>query len=451
MRASRILGELVSENRRTLALAAPIVAGFVGQMLMGIADTVMVGHVGVVPLAACGFANTVLAVPLVFGFGILSAVSVAAAHALGSGNLRRAGEALRGGLAIGGAMGLLMAVGAHFVLPHLGLLGQPEAVNRVAGGYFILCAWSFIPVFATGAAKNFCEALARPWAPFWIMIAGVGLNVFLNWVFIFGNLGATAMGLEGAGLATLLSRVAVMFGVLAYPVLSVGLRQVLPVEWFGAGLVSECRRLLGIGIHTGGLNLSEITGFSFGSLMMGWLGIIPLAAHQIALTCAATTFMVPLGLAQAASVRVGHALGAGRRERLPFITGGVIGLTMAVMAIFAACYFVLGGAVAAAFTTDLEVRELTVRLLVLAGFFQVFDGIQIVSSGALRGFRDTAVPFGIGILSYWVAALPVCWFLAFEAVMGAPGIWVGFVFGLFVAAVAMGWRLAAKVSAAVRA
>jgi Na+-driven multidrug efflux pump len=120
--------------------------------------------------------------------------------------------------------------------------------------------------------------------------------------------------------------------------------------------------------------------------MMGWLGIIPLAAHQIALTCAATTFMVPLGLAQAASVRVGHALGAGRGERLPFITGGVIGLTMAVMAIFAACYFVLGGAVAAAFTADLEVRELTVRLLVLAGFFQVFDGIQIVSSGALRGF-----------------------------------------------------------------
>jgi MATE family multidrug resistance protein len=255
------------------------------------------------------------------------------------------------------------------------------------------------------------------------------------------------MGLEGAGLATLLSRTAVMIGILAYPALSAALRTALPGDWLAPGLIAESRRLLGIGIHTGGLNLSEITGFSFGSLMMGWLGIVPLAAHQIALTCAATTFMVPLGLAQAASVRVGHALGAGRKDRLFFITGGVIGLTAAVMAAFAAAYFLLGDTVAGAFTTDTAVRDLTVKLFVLAGVFQVFDGLQIVSSGALRGFSDTAVPFGIGIFSYWIVALPVSWMLAFHAGIGAEGIWVGFVVGLFVAAVAMLARLAAKVRA----
>lgn len=448
MAATGTFGEMLSENRRTLALAAPIVAGFVGQMLMGITDTVMVGHVGVVPLAACGFANTVLAVPLVFGFGILAAVSVASAQAFGSGQPKKAGEALRAGIAISLAMGLLMALSAHALLPHLGVFGQPDEVNRGAGGYFLLCAWSFIPVFVTGSTKNFCEALGKPWPPFWIMMAGVGLNVFLNWVFIFGNLGAEAMGLEGAGLATLLSRTAVMIVILAYPALSAALRSALPGDWLAPGLVAESRRLLGIGIHTGGLNLSEITGFSFGSLMMGWLGIIPLAAHQIALTCAATTFMVPLGLAQAASVRVGHALGAGRKDRLPFITGGVIGLTAAVMAAFAACYFLLGDTVAGAFTADTAVRDLTVKLFVLAGVFQVFDGVQIVSSGALRGFSDTAVPFGIGVFSYWIVALPVSWTLAFQAGMGAEGIWIGFVVGLFVAALAMLARLVAKVRAA---
>ena len=447
MAKSSTLQELHRENRHTLALAFPIVAGLVGQMLMGLADTLMVGHVGTVPLAACGFANTLLSVPLVFGFGVLAGVSVNASHAFGAGKPHLAGESLRGGLAISLVMGLLVALTAHALLRSLPIFGQPAEVNSSAGNYLLLCAWSMPAVFATGSTKNFCEALARPWPPFWIMLGGVLMNVLLNWILIYGNLGAPAMGIDGAGLATLLSRIATMIAMFLYPALAESLRAAWPTDWTAPGLLPEVKRLLGIGIHSGGLSLCEVTGFSFGSLMMGWLGVTELAAHQIALTCAATTFMVPLGIGQAVSVRVGQARGAGRFGEIRAIVHGTLGMTLGIAMLFAAVYLTLGSWIAGWFTEDPAVRALTAQLLILAGVFQVFDGIQIASSGALRGFGDTKIPFLFGILAYWVVALPVSHLAAFHFGLGASGIWIGFVVGLGVAAAALATRLLAKCSA----
>jgi multidrug resistance protein, MATE family len=437
---------LLAENRRTLSLAAPIIAGLLGQMLMGVADTIMVGHVGVVPLAACAFANTVLVVPMVFGFGLLSSVSVEASHAHGEGRPEVAGEFLRGGILLAVLLAGFLALGAHASLPHLPLLRQPSEVNSIVGPYFLLCAWSFLPVFVTGAAKNFSEALEHPWPPFWIMLAGVGLNILLNWIFIYGNLGMPALGLDGAGLATLLSRLATLFGIVLFSSRSRRLHSAWPRQWFAPGLLSRARRLADVGIHSGGLSLCEVGGFSLGSIMMGWLGVIPLAAHQIAFTCAGTTFMVPLGLSQAVSVRVGRARGSGTREQIPDIVHGALALGIGIMSIFATCYFLMGTTIAAAFVDDPAVQALTVQLLLLAGVFQIFDGIQIVSSGALRGFADTRVPLLIGVLAYWGVALPVSWTAAFAFEMGACGVWTGFVVGLGTAAGAMFLRLRHRVS-----
>jgi MATE family multidrug resistance protein len=440
-----LLAQSLSENRRTLALASPIIAGYVGQMLMGWADTIMVGRVGVIPLAACAFANTVLAVPLVFGFAVLSSVSVRASLAFGSGRTRMSGEALRAGFIVAGVLGSAVAVAIHAAVPLLPWLGQGPEINAASKNFLLLCSWSAVPVFFTTAAKNFCEALSRPWVPFWIVIAGVLLNVGLNWIFIYGNLGAPAMGLDGAGVATLLARIAVAAVIIVYMLLAPALKENLPVNWLGTGLLAEMRRLLAIGLPSGGMHIAEISGFAFGSVMMGWLGAGALAAHQIAITCAATTFMIPLGLSQAVSVRIGQARGAGEKSRYLPIIFGALGLAVLIMAIFAVTFMSAGAAIAAWFVANATVTMLAAQLLLIAGFFQIFDGVQITSSGALRGFEDTRAPMVIGILSYWLMALPVSYFSAFKLGFGPSGIWFGFVTGLALAATALVTRLLLRV------
>ena len=436
-----LLAQSLSENRRTLALAAPIVAGFVGQMLMGWADTIMVGKVGVIPLAACAFANTVLAVPLVFGFAVLSSVSVRASLAFGAGRKRMSGEALRGGLLVAIFLGILVGGGLHLAAPFLSFLGQGDEITNTSRNFLVICAWSAVPVFITTAAKNFCEALSRPWVPFWVMMAGVLLNIALNWVFIYGNLGSPAMGIDGAGLATAIARTAVATAVVTYVLTAPSLQQALPVAWFARGCGVELRRLLAIGLPSGGMQLAEISGFASGSLMMGWLGAGALAAHQIAITCAATTFMIPLGLSQAVAVRIGQARGAAEEARYRPIVFGAWGITASIMTIFAALFMGAGTVIATWFVDNPAVTVLAAQLLLIAGLFQIFDGIQVTSAGALRGFEDTRTPMLIGVLSYWVVALPISYLCAFKLGFGPRGIWFGFVAGLAVASAALVTRL----------
>jgi MATE family multidrug resistance protein len=441
-----LLAQSLSENRRTLALAAPIIAGFVGQMLMGWADTIMVGKTGVIPLAACAFANTVLAVPLVFGFAVLSSVSVRASLAFGAGRGRMSGEALRGGLLVAIFLGILVGGGLHLAAPFLTVLGQGDEITRTSRNFLVICAWSAVPVFITTAAKNFCEALSRPWVPFWIMMSGVLLNVALNWVFIYGNLGSPAMGIDGAGVATATARIAVATAVVIYVLTAPSLQKALPVAWFRRGCGDEIRRLLGIGLPSGGMQLAEVSGFASGSLMMGWLGAEALAAHQIAITCAATTFMIPLGLSQAVAVRIGQARGAAEETRYLPIIFGTWGITASIMTIFAALFVGAGTVIATWFVENSAVTVLAAQLLLIAGLFQIFDGIQVTSAGALRGFEDTRTPMLIGVLSYWVVALPISYLGAFKLGFGPQGIWFGFVAGLAVASAALVTRLMLFVS-----
>lgn len=432
---------MLSENRRTLSLAVPIISGHIGQMLMGLVDSMMLGHLGVVPLGASAFANTLLSVPLIFGFGVLSAVSVRASLSQGSRRPRDAGESVRGGFAVALLISAPMLIALHLVLPHIGVFGQPQPVNEAIGGYLIICGWSLVPVFLTCVSKNFCEALGRPWAPLWIMLAGVLLNALLAWILIFGKCGAPAMGLVGAATATLLARLAVMAAMLTYPAFSPQLRGAWPVDWLTPGIGASFRKILSIGLPAGGLHLCEVIGFAFGSLMMGWIGVTALAAHQIAISCAATTFMVPLGLSQAVCVRVGRARGAGKTDLLRPIIFGALGLAVTFMCVFVMIFMICGQWIATWFVADPAVVILTSQLLLIAGVFQIFDGIQVVSSGALRGFEDTRMPMLIGILSYWIVALPVSWFAGFVLGGGAQGVWLGFVVGLATAAAALLSRL----------
>jgi putative efflux protein, MATE family len=437
---------ILHQNRKTLALASPIIAGQVGQMLMGWADTLMVGRVGVVPLAACAFANTLLAVVFVFGFGVMSSVTVRASQAFGAG---RGTEVVhRAGILLGAGLGAVLLCILLALLPVLHWFGQPPDVNAAAPGYLVLTAMSLVPAMMLTAEKGFAESLSRPWLPFWIVLGGVLLNVLLNWIFIFGKLGAPALGLTGAGLATFLARCVAVAALMLCMRRSSYFRKFLVRADDGRTIGSELRALLRIGLPAGGQLLAEVTAFASASIMMGWIGVNALAAHQIAITCAATTFMVPLGLGMAVTVRVGQTLGAGALNDVRPIAFGGLGMGVGVMACTAVGFLLFPQQIAGLFVADPAVRSVAATLLVIAGMFQIVDGAQIIMMNALRGLSDVSVPMGIAVGSYWGVALPTSWLLAFPVGLGPQGIWIGLAAGLLAASVALTWRFWRKSSSA---
>jgi len=434
--------DAVRELRPTLRLAAPITAGQVGQMLLGVADTVMVGQLGTMPLAACSFANSILIVVAVTGYGVLTAVSVRASHAHGAGAAGSIARVLHAGLGLSVFGGLAAAFCLHAIYPVFNHFGQAPGVVNEARGYTLIVGWSLLPAFLTSSLRNYLDAQSRPWPGFWIMFGGVLLNVLLNWALIYGNLGAPAMGLTGAGVATLLSRIVTVVGLIWYvwggPARPVEPLRVTPLWWIEQGA------LLRLGVPAGLALLSEVGAFTVAAILIGRLGAVPLAAHQIAITCASMTFMFPLGIAMASTIRIAQASGAGRRGLLRPIAAGSWMLGLAVMAIFAVILVVWNHRVAAAFVRETEVIATASSLLVIAGIFQLVDGVQVVGSGLLRGLRDNAGPMVITVAAYWIVALPLGAWLAFRQHQGAVGMWIGLALGLGIAAVLLVRRFLAR-------
>lgn len=425
----------------TLSLSAPIIAGFVGQMLMGWADSIMVGRLGTVPLAACAFANTVVMVFFVFGFGAMSSVAVLCAQAFGAKRPREVGEVLLGGCLLATGLSLVLGLGVAAAWPWLDSLGQPEEVVALIGPYLFFVTLSLWPSLVMAAGKSCSEALSRPWMPFWVVLANVLLNVLLNWIFIFGNWGAPAMGLTGAGLATLLSRIFGMVLLFAILLLARAYRQYRPGNLAWSCWKRHLGGLLRLGLPSAFQVLGEVGAFAVASLMMGWISVEALAAHQIAMTVTATTFMIPLGLAMALTVRLGQARGAGEPWRLRPIAVGAHLLTFGIMLVTAAVFLLGGRAIAALFVVDSAVIDLAATLLIVAGIFQIFDGAQVVSVGGLRGLGDVRVPMLLAYFCYWVVALPLSGLLAFVGSLGAPGVWSGLALGLALASLLLTTRL----------
>ncbi len=428
------------EIRPTLALALPIMAGMVSQMLMGLADTVMVGNLGVVPLAAASFVNAVAHLPLVFGLGLLSSIAVLTSQAYGARKSGDAGEVLRHGLIVSVATGLLAALSMFILYPLLPLMGQPPEVVAEAGNYLLLFGWSLLPALVAHGCKQFAEALKHPWAPTFVMLGGVLLNMCLNWILIYGHWGAPALGLTGAGWATVIARSVMALVLLVYVLRAPALRRFQPGRWRAAWSRVCFLSLLKLGWPVAGQHFCEVSAFTFAAIMMGWISADAIAAHQIAITCAAMSFMFVLGLGAAASIRVGHAFGAGQFIRMRRIGLGAVGLAAGIMALFGAVFMIAGRPIAGWFIASPTVVDLTAHLLIVAAIFQIADGVQVTSISALRGLGDVRVPALIAVLAYWVLAVPLGSWLAFRAHWGAVGIWTGLATGLGVAAVGLAWR-----------
>ena len=433
------MSRVFSEARVTLLLAVPIILGQVSQMLMGAIDSLMIGQVGTVPLAASAFAGSVFAFFYVSGLGLCFPVAVLVSRAQGAGQPKECGEWLRHGLALATATGGAALVAMELLGTQLGRLGQPPEVVAAAQPFFSLIAASLLPALAFQALRQFAEALGRPWLPMVIMLCGVLLNVVLNWILIYGHLGAPAMGLAGAGVATLTARCVDLLVLWLYLRTHEPLRPWWPAHWWGRLEWKRVQEVLHIGVPASGQLVFEVGAFTVAAWMMGRIGTVPLAAHQIALSCAGMTFMFPLGLSMASGMRVSQALGAGRREWVRPIGYGALGMAFLVMGVFGTIFWLAGPAIARSFVHDEAAVKLAGQLLAVAALFQLFDGGQVVGAGLLRGLSDMKVPTIITFVAYWCFMLPVAYWLG--VVRHSPvGVWKALAIGLGSAAVLLAWR-----------
>lgn len=429
------------ECRPTVRLAVPLIVGQLSQMLMGLTDTLMIGRVGVTELAASAFANNLLYLPLMFGIGMSAAISVRVSQARGRRDPDGAGEALRHGFHITLALGLLTVAGSVALLPFLHVFRQDLAVIDHVPVYFLLVAVSMIPGMGAMAVKNHADGMNRPWPVFWITFGGVLLNVVLNWMFIFGRAGCPALGLEGAGAATLLARLATLWAVLAWCRHDTELRAWIPRGWFRRPDRAAIRDLLRIGWPTSLQLLAEVSAFVMATIIIGGMGAESLAAHQVAISCAAMVFMVPLGISMALTVRVGEAWGARDLARLrPIILSGWA-LATAFTLLSASSFVVFNDVIAGWFLSEGHGADVAAALLLVAAAFQFCDALQIVAVGALRGMNDVKVPAWIAFWAYWVVSLPLGGWFAFRLNLGVSGMWWGITVGLTVTAIAFGGRL----------
>ncbi len=435
-------GKYRQEIRPTLALALPIIVGQVSQMLMGVTDSVMIGHAGTIPLAASSFGGTVFGIFYVIGIGMMVPVSIFVSRAHGANRPEDAGEYLRHGVVIAIAFGALETLVLYFLSTRLADFRQPTEVVAIVRPFFLLIGVSITPVLLYLVVRQFAEAMGRPWVPMIVMLGGVGLNAALNWIFIYGHWGVPALGLTGAGISTLTSRTLGALIIFAWVRADRTTRLGWPRHWFAPLSWPRLREMLHVAIPAAGMLGFESSAFSFSTIMVGWLGAIPLAAHQIALTCASFSFMFPLGLSMAAGMRVSRAVGAGERHRLQPIAFTAMALSVAMTGTFGLAFGLAGHAISTWFVHDAPVVAMAAQLLIVAGLFQLFDGWQVNGAASLRGITDVKVPAIITFAAYWVISLPVGYLLGIRGPLGALGIWIGIAGGLAFAAIFLAVRFA---------
>jgi multidrug resistance protein, MATE family len=420
-------------------LALPVVVVQVGLMTMGVVDTIMVGRVSATDLAAVAVGNLYFFGAAVFGMGLLFALDPVVSQAVGAADRVAIARGVQRGCVLAALMALLAMLLLLPVGPLLSLLRQPPEVVPVAASYVQALVLGVPPFYLFIVLRQSLQAMGRLRAIVLTVVAANLVNVLLNWTLVFGHLGFPALGAVGSGWATTGSRFFMMVALLAlgWPLLAPSFRPLRRDALASKPLV----RLLRVGAPVGGQQFLEFGVFGAAGLLMGLLGAIPLASHQVALQLAALTFMVPLGVAQATSVLVGQAVGRADPHSARRSTGAGLLVGVGFMAVTAVLFLSVPGLLARAFSDDVPVVALAALLLPIAGVFQVFDGIQVVAAGALRGVGDTRVPMILNLVGFWLVGLPVSAALGLWLDVGPPGIWWGLALGIGVVAILLTHRI----------
>lgn len=435
--------------RATLRLAVPVILSQLAQTMLGLTDTLMVGRLGETPLAAVALGNTVFFLVLFGGNGLMSAVAPMAAQAYGAQDhttpARAARQALWLALGISlPVMALLFLAGDLFV--HL---GQPPEVSALAEGYLDMMAWGFFPALGFSALRGLVEAVEKPVVIAVMGVVGIGANAGLNAVLMYGYFGLPEMGVAGTGLSSTLIFVLAFVVLALYVGFSPATRDMGVFRSLRTPDPEVMRELIVIGWPIAAAWLLEAGMFSATAYLQGFFGATALAAHQVALQSAVFMFNVPLGIGIATSVRVGHEVGREDPSAVAWAAWIGVGCSLVFMTMSATAFLLFPRSLIALYVeidapANADVVAQAVLMLGVAALFQIFDGLQVTASGALRGLKDTRGPMVIGGISYWIVGMSTAVVLAFVLDVGPVGLWWGLVSGLGVASVLLCWRLHRK-------
>jgi len=430
------------ELRAMIALAVPVVLSELGWMLQGVVDTIMVGRLGPVAIGAVALGNAVYYTPSLFGIGLLLGLDTLVSQAYGRNDHDACHRWLAQSVYLTCIVTpplMILVAAASFGFTRFGVIPQ---VAVLAGGYLRLLNWGTLPLLLYGGTRRYLQGVGEVRVITVTYVLANLLNWFGNWVLIYGKFGMPALGVNGSAISTCIARVAMAAALLGFAWRYERKRgHPLFRHWAGPHL-SQIGQLIRIGAPAAGQIVLEVGAWNLATLSAGWLTPVALATHQIALNYASMSYMVPLGVSAAAAVSVGHAIGAGDAARARRAGWLALGIGVSFMLFAALIFFVAPVPLIEIYTRDPRVLAVGPSLLWLAAAFQIFDGIQTVSTGALRGLGETRVPMFANLVGYWILGLPLGLTLCFALHWGIYGLWIGLTLALIVIActLLLRWR-----------
>jgi len=442
--------------KRNLALAVPIMVSQLGQTVTNLVDSVMVGHLGTREFAGVSFAIFVYLIPFVFAISFSCGTVPFLASSIGSGNRKECARYFMGGFILNAVVSVLLFLICLAIIPFMDYMGQDPEILPYSKEYFAIIAFSLIPTIVFFYLKNFSEALGNTRIPMYVTIGLNVVNVFLNWIMIFGNCGCPALGVTGAAISTVISR---FVGIAALVIIYLHrfeykqvLKFIIPALWRRETSAGECRdserefirfswidnfkvirRTFSMSLPIGFQGMMEGTIFSVGAIMSGWFGQYAIAAHNIADQLSTSTFMIAQGIGQATTIRVSTQLGAGNYDDTKRAGRAAMHLAIFFMSCCAIVFVSFSRSIPFLFLYNHMVARIARPLIFIVAAYQIFDAIQLTGLSALRGLKDVKIPLLFSLISYYGICFPCAYIIGVVMNIGPKGIWLGFLCGLFTA------------------
>ncbi len=427
--------------RETLRLGLPVIFAQLGQVTVGIVDNMMIGHISRVEFAAASFANNLFSIILFFAVGFAMSLTPLAGEAYGRKDYTKIASYLKNGLTANMSISIVFLIAiaiCYFSMPYM---GQPKAIVPVAQSYFLILGISIPPLMFFLTGKQVADGMANTNISMFITLIANIINIIANYIFINGKMGMPNMGLYGAGIGTLTSRIFMAFAIVYVFINNSKIKNVTILIKKTSNCISTIKHIYKLGLPLGLQMVTESSAFIVATIMMGWIGTKGLSAHQIAISLSTLGFMIYQGIGVSTTIRVSNILGKQALYKLPIVSKVSSKITIILVIIISSFFLIFRKVLPTLFTNDEEVISLASQFIVWLVAYQIFDALQIVYSGFLKGLSDVKIPGVMVIFSYFVIAIPISYFAAFKWGFNEPGIWIGFPVGLSTCAILFYLRL----------